>query len=136
MAGSGGVGGKVVATVGVGAPVNGVAVGVPANGVGVPGADVGAGVGTSDVGVAPGVEPPPRPGVEVVETVPLRVGVVPGAGVPNGGGVTTVPWGTAVGVGLASPFGSDGDLESHAPSTAPRITVARNGLTGRTGSQS
>ena len=148
MSGSAGVGGKVGVggkdgsgvgvdrTVGVGAPVNGVAVGVPANGVGVAGVDVEATVGIPEgVGDVPGVEPPPTPGVDVVDRVPARVGVLPGAGVPSGGGVATVSWAAAVGVGLKRPLGSEGVLaESHAPSRTARTTVARNGLSRRTGS--
>ena len=149
MSGSAGVGGKVGVggkdgsgvgvdrTVGVGAPVNGVAVGVPAKGVGVAGVggvDVAAAVGIPEVGDAPGVEPPPTPGVDVVDRVPVRVGVVPGTGVPSGGGVA-VSWAAAVGVGLKRPLGSEGVLaESHAPSRAARTTVTRNGLRKRIGS--
>jgi len=140
-----GVGGKLGATVGVGgtvgvgAPVLGVTVGVPAKGVGVAGVagvDVATGVGIPEVGDAPGVEPPPRPGVDVVDSVPLWVGVTPGAGDPDGGSVGKVVNVPTVGVGLKRPLGSEGVLaESHPPSrTARESAVARNGLLERIGS--
>ena len=149
VGGSAGVGGKVGVggkdgsgvgvdrTVGVGAPVNGVAVGVPANGVGVAGVDVETTVGIPEgVGDVPGVEPPPTPGVDVVDRVPARVGVLSGAGVPGGGCVGKVANAATVGVGLKRPLGSEGVLaESHPPRKMARgSAVTRNGLSRRTGS--
>lgn len=135
-----GVGGKVgTGTVGVGTPVCGVGVGVPAKGVGVPPPAVGVGMGVEfpEVGTLVGdAEVAPAPGVDVaVGGVPVRLGVIPGeTGVPSGGAVGTVPLLAAVGVGLARPFGSVGELESHAPSRAARRSPAtRNGTNARTG---
>ena len=130
----GGVG--VAGGVGVGGRVgtNGVAVGVP-KGVGVAaGGDVATAVGLPGVGeIVGGTEVSPIPGVDVVDSVPVSVGVIPGTADPSGGGVTKVPLAAAVGVGLARPlFGSEGDSELHAPSrAAKKSAAARNGLRKR-----